>query len=641
MSASVAESEDAALAARMRALLARIFGHARFRGPQAEIVAHVARGGDALVLMPTGGGKSLCYQLPALLREGVGVVISPLIALMEDQVAALRENGVAAAALHSGIAPEEAESIERATREGRVKLLYCAPERLQTRRFLELLDALAAQGAIALFAIDEAHCVWQWGHDFRPDYLHLAMLPARYPRVPRIALTATADAAAREEIAARLALHEARRFVTSFDRPNLFYAAERKRGDGRAQLLAFLRRQPEGGGIVYCLSRGKTEKLARWLNERGIPALPYHAGLTHEVRERHQRRFLAEDGLVMTATIAFGMGIDKPDVRFVAHLDLPRSLEGYYQETGRAGRDGEPAQAHLLWSGEDAVWHRHMIETSDMLPEQKEMAHRRLDTLVDMVAGTGCRRQAILAYFGETIGPCGRCDRCLAPVRPWEATDAARKALSTVYRTGQRYGAAHLIDVLRGHATEAVVRRGHDRVSTYGLGVDLPAETWQAVFDELLLRGRLSIDFERHRALVLTPRAKPLLRGEESLALVLPSAAARGSSRGATAATVPPTDTLSPAGQARFERLRRWRLQQAQADGVPAYVIFHDKTLRELARRAPATLAELADIEGIGARKRERWGEELLALLAAASNQSAALAILDKATDQPPLPSDL
>lgn len=622
MSASVAKSEDAALAARMQALLARVFGHARFRGPQAEIVAHVARGGDALVLMPTGGGKSLCYQLPALLREGVGVVISPLIALMEDQVAALRENGVAAAALHSGIAPEEAESIEQATRAGRVKFLYCAPERLQTRRFLELLDALAARGAIALFAIDEAHCVWQWGHDFRPDYLHLAMLPARYPRVPRIALTATADAAAREEIAARLALHEARRFVTSFDRPNLFYAAERKRGDGRAQLLAFLRRQPEGGGIVYCLSRGKTEKLARWLNDRGIPALPYHAGLTHEVRERHQRRFLAEDGLVMTATIAFGMGIDKPDVRFVAHLDLPRSLEGYYQETGRAGRDGEPAQAHLLWSGEDAVWHRHMIETSDMLPEQKEMAHRRLDTLVDLVAGTGCRRQAILAYFGETVGPCGHCDRCLAPVRPWEATDAARKALSTVYRTGQRYGAAHLIDVLRGHATEAVVRRGHDRVSTYGLGVDLPVETWQAVFDELLLRGRLSIDFERHRALMLTPRARPLLRGEEPFFLALPRATPKGSARGATAATVPPTDALSPAEQARFERLRRWRLQQAQADGVPAYVIFHDKTLRELARRAPATLAELADIEGIGARKRERWGEELLAVLSGSTHDA-------------------
>jgi len=621
MSALVAEEEDAALAARMQALLARVFGHARFRGPQAEIVAHVARGGDALVLMPTGGGKSLCYQLPALLREGVGVVISPLIALMEDQVAALRENGVAAAALHSGVAPEAAEAIERAAREGRLKLLYCAPERLQTRRFLELLDVLAAQGAIALFAIDEAHCVWQWGHDFRPDYLHLAMLPARYPEVPRIALTATADAAAREEIAARLALHEARRFVTSFDRPNLFYAAERKRGDGRAQLLAFLRRQPpEGGGIVYCLSRGKTEKLARWLNERGIPALPYHAGLTHEVRERHQRRFLAEDGLVMTATIAFGMGIDKPDVRFVAHLDLPRSLEGYYQETGRAGRDGEPAQAYLLWDGEDAAWHRQLIETSDMLPEQKEMAHRRLDALVDMVAGTGCRRQAILAYFGETVGPCGRCDRCLAPVRPWEATDAARKALSTVYRTGQRYGAAHLIDVLRGHASEAVLRRGHDRVSTYGLGVDLPAETWQAVFGELLLRGHLSLDFERHRALVLTPRARPLLRGEETLTLTLPRAPARGSARGAgTASAAPAMEPLSPPEQARFERLRRWRLRQAQTEGVPAYVIFHDKTLRELARRAPATPAELAGIEGIGARKRERWGEELLALLAAAT----------------------
>ena len=612
-----------------RRVLAEVFGYADFRGQQADVVAHVGAGGDALVLMPTGGGKSLCYQIPALVRQraglGVTVVVSPLIALMHDQVGALREAGVEAACLNSSLTPQEAAAVEQRLMRGELTLLYAAPERIVTPRFLARLQALHEAGQLALLAIDEAHCVSQWGHDFRPEYRELAVLAERCPGVPRLALTATADALTREDIVAHLRLEGARTFVASFDRPNIRYTIVEK-DHALRQLLRFVADEhtlPDGrhdAGIVYCASRRKVEEVAARLQAAGLRALPYHAGLDAATRQRHQDRFLREDGLVMVATVAFGMGIDKPDVRFVAHLDLPRSLEGYYQETGRAGRDGEPAQAYLLWDGEDAAWHRQLVETSDMLPEQKEMAHRRLDALVDMVAGTGCRRQAILAYFGETIGPCGRCDRCLAPVRPWEATDAARKALSTVYRTGQRYGAAHLIDVLRGHASEAVVRRGHDRVSTYGLGVDLPAETWQAVFGELLLRGHLSIDFERHRALVLTPRAKPLLRGEETFALALPRTAAKGSARGAgMASAAPAAEPLSPSEQARFERLRRWRLRQAQTEGVPAYVIFHDKTLRELARRAPATLAELAGIEGIGARKRERWGEELLALLATAT----------------------
>ena len=592
-------------------ILEHVFGYTAFRGEQQAIVEHVAAGGDALVLMPTGGGKSLCFQVPALMREGTAVVVSPLIALMQDQVSALVEAGVKAAFLNSSLDTESARAVERALYDGSLDLLYVAPERLMTPRFLDQLDHLRDTHRLALFAIDEAHCVSQWGHDFRPEYLQLSILPERYPSIPRIALTATADRQTREEIANRLRLNDARRFVSSFDRPNIRYTIVDK-DDPRRQLLGFIRDEyPTEAGIVYCLSRRKVEETAAWLQEHGLKALPYHAGLPQEVRAEHQTRFLREDGLIMVATIAFGMGIDKPDVRFVAHLDLPRSIEGYYQETGRAGRDGQTAQAWMAWGAQDVVQQRRMIDESEGSEEFKRRARTRLDVLVGLVEATTCRRQHLLAYFGEAAEPCGNCDNCLHPPQTWDATEAARKALSCVYRTGQRYGAGHLIDVLRGDATEKVSERGHDSISTFGIGSDLDEKRWRTVFRQLVARELLSVDHERYNALMLTDLARPLLRGESSFLLRLAPEKARNRSRRSTART----DIPGGIPTTLFDRLRAWRAALAKERNIPAYVIFHDATLREIAIARPGSLAELGHMPGIGDRKLEAYGEAILELV--------------------------
>jgi ATP-dependent DNA helicase RecQ len=594
-------------------VLQHVFGYPAFRGEQEAIVGHVAAGGDALVLMPTGGGKSLCYQIPALLRPGTAIVVSPLIALMHDQVSALKEAGVAAEFLNSSQAGETAWAVERQLLAGELKLLYVAPERLLMPRMLAMLDRLAEDRRLGLFAIDEAHCVSQWGHDFRPEYLQLSALHERYPGVPRIALTATADHETREEIARRLQLAEARRFVASFDRPNIRYRVVEK-DKPAAQLLDFVRGEHPGeAGIVYCLSRRKVEETAAWLSEQGVAALPYHAGLPTEVRAHHQSRFLREDGLVMVATIAFGMGIDKPDVRFVAHLDLPRSVEGYYQETGRAGRDGLAAEAWMAWGAADVVQQRRMLNESEAGEDFKRLANARLEALVGLVETTDCRRQHLLAYFGESAAPCGNCDNCIDPPRTWDGSEPARKALSCAYRTGQRYGAGHLIDVLRGETTEKVLERGHDRVTTFGLGADLDEKAWKAVFRQLVARGMLAVDHDRFGALVLTDLARPILRGETGFQLRQPSSKKRlKAGRGQSFAT--------GAEAGLFERLRAWRAETAKARNVPAYVIFHDATLREIAARAPGSLAELAGVSGVGDRKLEAYGEALLAVLAAGAS---------------------
>ena len=591
---------DAALAQ-----LRHVFGYDSFRGEQAQVVAHVADGGDALVLMPTGGGKSLCYQLPALLREGTAIVVSPLIALMQDQVEALRQLGVRAAFLNSSQDAAESAATERQLLEGTLDLLYVAPERLLTPRFLSLLD----RARVALFAIDEAHCVSQWGHDFRPEYRQLTTLHERWPQVPRIALTATADAPTRREIVERLSLDNARQFVSSFDRPNIRYAVTQKH-DARRQLLAFLDGHVGDSGIVYCLSRRKVEATAAALAERGIAALPYHAGLDASVRAANQRRFLREEGIVMVATIAFGMGIDKPDVRFVAHLDLPKSLEGYYQETGRAGRDGEPAEAWLAYGLGDAVLLQRMIETSEAGEERKQLERRKLDALVGYCESTGCRRQTLLAYFGEHYPvACGHCDNCLQPPQSWDGTIAAQKALSCVYRSGQRFGAAHVIDILRGADTAKIRQHGHASLSTYGIGNDLDAKQWRSVFRQLVAAGLLEVDVEGHGALRLTAGSSDVLKGRRTLSLRSEAPVGmRRRDRGARS----PVAALAPDAAARFETLRQWRSEAARTQGVPAYVIFHDSTLREIAQQQPADLDALAAISGVGAGKLERYGAAVL-----------------------------
>jgi ATP-dependent DNA helicase RecQ len=591
-----------AITARAQTLLERIYGYPAFRGHQAEIVAHVAAGGDALVLMPTGGGKSICYQIPAMLRPGTGIVVSPLIALMHDQVAALRELGVSAAYLNSSLDAEAARRVERAFLADELKLLYVAPERLLTPRFLDLL----ARSRPALFAIDEAHCVSQWGHDFRPEYLGLNVLHERYPAVPRIALTATADAITRQEIIARLDLGNARVFAESFDRPNIRYSIVEK-VDSRRQLLDFLADHAGEAGIVYCGTRRRVEEVATALAAEGYRALPYHAGMDADTRRRHQNRFLREEGIVMVATIAFGMGIDKPDVRFVAHLDLPRSIEGYYQETGRAGRDGLPAESWMAWGLQDVAAQRRFIEESEAQAAHKRIAHAKLDALLGLVETAGCRRQALLAYFGEVSAPCGNCDNCLAPPTLWDATEAARKALSAVYRTGQRFGAGHVIDVLLGKATDKVGLWGHDRLSVFGIGAELDERRWRALMRQLVVRGLLTLDHGAHGALRLTEAARPLLRGEERLMLRAPVERRRKKARRA--------ETASGTDTGLFERLRAWRRQVASQKGLPAYVILHDATLKEIAAMRPASLDELAAISGIGARKLEAYGADILALL--------------------------
>jgi len=593
---------------RAREILQHVFGYASFRGEQEAVVEHVGAGGDALVLMPTGGGKSLCFQIPALLREGTAIVVSPLIALMQDQVSALREAGVAAAYLNSSQDQEEAWATEMDLREGRLDLLYVAPERLLGGRTLAMLESLHRDGRIALIAIDEAHCVAQWGHDFRPEYLQLSILAERFAGVPRIALTATADARSREEIAERLCLGSARRFISSFDRPNIRYRIADK-DNPRKQLLAFVRDEHRGeAGIVYCLSRRKVEETAAFLADQGIAALPYHAGMSTELRAANQLQFLREDATVMVATIAFGMGIDKPDVRFVAHLDLPRSLEGYYQETGRAGRDGLPAEVLLLWGAGDVVQQRRMIDMSEGSEDFKRQARARLDTLVALAETTGCRRQMLLAHFGEDSEPCGNCDTCLQPPHTWDATEAARKALSCVYRTGQRYGAGHLIDVLRGEVSEKVSERGHDQVSTFGIGAELDEKTWKGVFRQLVARGLLAVDHDRFNALVLTEFSRPLLKGEMPFHLRQPTARRKTRREPRFAGRDARNDAL-------FERLRNWRADTARERNVPAYVIFHDATLMEIAQARPGSIDELAGISGVGDRKLEAYGEQILALV--------------------------
>ncbi|MEI2456548.1 DNA helicase RecQ [Lysobacter firmicutimachus] len=592
-------------------LLHRVFGHTAFRGEQAQIVQHVTDGGDALVLMPTGGGKSLCYQLPALLRDGCGLVVSPLIALMQDQVEALRQLGVRAAYLNSTLDAAAAAEVERQLLAGELDLLYVAPERLLGARCLNLID----RAPIALFAIDEAHCVSQWGHDFRPEYRELTILHERWPQIPRIALTATADAPTQREIAERLNLEDARRFVSSFDRPNLRYRVVHK-DNGNRQLLDFLSGHRGESGIVYAFSRRRVETVAEQLVAAGIRALPYHAGMDASLRAANQRRFLQEDGVVMVATIAFGMGIDKPDVRFVAHVDLPKSIEGYYQETGRAGRDGEPAEAWLCYGLGDVVNLRQLIQQGEAGEERKRLELRKLDSLLGYCESTECRRQSLLGWFGEAhAGACGNCDNCLDPPRSWDGTEAARKALSCVYRTGQRFGAGHVIDVLRGVESEKVSRFGHESLSTYGIGRDLDARQWSSVFRQLVAAGLLEADIERHGALRLTAASAPVLRGERSLRFraetAKPSGGARRSRNGGGAAAAAAME-LDEDAMVRFNALREWRSSTAREQNVPAYVIFHDATLRAIAEHSPEDLDELGRIPGIGASKLERYGDAVL-----------------------------
>ncbi len=596
--------------ARTQDLLRTVFGHAGFRPHQEEIVSRLVDGGDALVIMPTGGGKSLCYQLPSLVRDGTGIVVSPLIALMHDQVVALKQLGVRAEVLNSSLTAEEARRVEAALAAGELDLLYVAPERLLTERFLALLD----NTRIALFAIDEAHCVSQWGHDFRPEYVQLSILHERYPDIPRIALTATADAPTRAEIAQRLQLENARHFVTGFDRPNIRYHVRMEAGGAREALLRFIREKHAGeAGIVYCLSRKRVDEVAAWLGSQGLTALAYHAGMEADARRLTQTRFLNEDGVIVVATIAFGMGIDKPDVRFVAHLNLPKSLEAYYQETGRAGRDGEPADAWMRYSLSDAIQLQRMIAESDADEAHKRIERQKLDAMLGYCELTSCRRQSLLGYFGDALPePCGNCDNCLEPPQTWDATTAAQKALSCVHRTGQRFGVGYLIDVLLGKSNERIQGFNHHTLSTFGIGTELGSKDWSAVFRQLVARGYLSVDHENFGGLKLTPVCRPLLRGETTLHLVkLPESGKRsrktrdGKTRGSQAAS----------GDPLFEALRQRRRELAQQQGVPPYVVFHDSTLAAMAAERPQTLHEFAGLPGVGERKLETYGSAFLEVI--------------------------
>ena len=589
-------------------LLSRVFGYDRFRGNQQDIVEHVAAGNDALVLMPTGGGKSLCYQVPSLLRDGCGIVISPLIALMQDQVEALRQVGVRAEYLNSTLDGETAARVERELLAGELDMLYVAPERLLTGRFLSLLS----RSRIALFAIDEAHCVSQWGHDFRPEYRQLTVLHERWPDIPRIALTATADPPTQREIAERLGLIDARHFVSSFDRPNIRYHVVQK-DNAKRQLLDFLRTHRDEAGIVYCMSRRKVEETAEYLCGQGMQALPYHAGLPAEVRANNQRRFLREDGIVMCATIAFGMGIDKPDVRFVAHTDLPKSMEGYYQETGRAGRDGEAAEAWLCYGLGDVVLLKQMIEQSEAGEERKQLERSKLDHLLGYCESMQCRRQVLLAGFGETYAnPCGNCDNCLTPPASWDATVAAQKALSCVYRSGQRYGTGHLIDILRGADNDKIRQVGHDTLSTYGIGKDLDVRAWKGVFRQLVAASLLEVDPESHGGLRLTDASRDVLTGRRRMMMRRDTAAPRErGERSGQRSGLP----VASGDLALFNALRGLRAELAREQNVPAFVIFHDSTLRNIAEMRPTSMGELARVGGIGGTKLERYGEKLVEIV--------------------------
>jgi ATP-dependent DNA helicase RecQ len=586
-------------------ILQSTFGYPEFRHPQEEVINTLVAGGDALVLMPTGGGKSLCYQIPALAREGCGVVISPLIALMQNQVDALRQLGVRASFLNSSLDGASAAAVERALLAGELDLLYIAPERLTQERMLTLLH----QATIALFAIDEAHCVSQWGHDFRADYLQLNLLHAQFPRVPRIALTATADERTRGEILRQLDLGDAAQYLVGFDRPNIRYRIGLKHNP-RQQLLRFLKDEhPRDAGIIYCLSRKKTEETAAWLCEQGFNALPYHAGLSGDMRAHHQDRFLREEGVIIVATIAFGMGIDKPDVRFVAHMDLPKTVESYYQETGRCGRDGEPADAWMIYGLQDVIKLRQMLDNSQGAEEFKRAEQHRLNAMLGLCEITSCRRQSLLRYFGENYpGPCGNCDSCLEPAQTWDGTEACRMALSAVYRTGQRFGVNHLIDVLRGADTDKIDQFEHHRLPTYGVGKELDNNQWRSVFRQLVGRGYLSVDVEGYGALKLEEKCRPLLRGEQQIEL-----------RKDVKLKVTRRQTKTPIpgdlNVELWEALRDCRRRLAEEQGVPPYVIFHDKTLVEMCSLLPRNLAEFAQLSGVGERKLDKYGEHFLAVI--------------------------
>ena len=593
-------------------ILQSVFGYTQFRGQQQAIVEQLIDGGDALVLMPTGGGKSLCYQIPALVRQGTGIVVSPLIALMQDQVDALREAGVAAAYLNSSLGAEDQREVERRLLAGELDLLYVAPERLLTGRFLSLLE----RTEVALFAIDEAHCVSQWGHDFRPEYRELAVLHQRFPQVPRIALTATADDRTREEIVERLALQDARQFVSSFDRPNIRYQVG-LRHNARRQLMDFLERRRGETGIVYALSRRKVDETAAWLSEAGIDALPYHAGLDAATRHAHQRRFLREDGLVMVATVAFGMGIDKPDVRFVAHLDLPRSMEGYYQETGRAGRDSLPADAWMIYGLSDVVTMSQMIAQSESADERKRVERQKLESLLAYAEATQCRRELLLAAFGEAFhGPCGRCDNCIEPPKTWDATVPAQKALSAVYRSGQRFGSGHVINILRGEDSSRMSELGHDRLTTFGIGADMDEKQWRSVFRQLLAMGLLEADAEGFGTLRLTKVSREVLTGNQSVRLREDARPARASRKRRDSQLVTGGSLgVEAYEQPLWDELRRLRTQLAKQHGVPPYVIFHDATLLAMLRALPCDEAELGAISGVGEAKLKRYGRDFLAVI--------------------------
>ncbi len=642
----------------LTAILRETFGYEQFRGPQQAIVEHVVGGGDALVLMPTGGGKSLCYQIPAIARQqagqGVAIVVSPLIALMHDQVGALHEAGVSAAFLNSTLSFDEANDVERRLQRGEITLLYAAPERLTTPRFLQQLDALHARGQLSMFAIDEAHCVSQWGHDFRPEYRALTVLHERFAGVPRIALTATADALTRADIVERLQLEEARHFVSSFDRPNIRYTIVEKK-EATTQLLRFIQREHAGAdfqdaGVVYCQSRKRVEEIAQILCDNGINALPYHAGLDARVRQDHQDRFLRQDGIVMVATIAFGMGIDKPDVRFVAHVDMPKNIEGYYQETGRAGRDGLPAAAWMTYGLQDVVNQRRMIDESPAGEEFKQVMRGKLDALLTLAEATDCRRVRLLSYFGEAYGQapsdagppqgasgplggqrghavpsvgatCGNCDNCLQPPAVWDGTDAARKLLSTIYRvqqaSGISFGTGHIMDILRGKATDKVKQFGHERVSTFGIGAEFSETQLRGVLRQLIAIGAVAVDSQAFNTLQLTDASRAVLKGETKVQLreTLSSPGDRKPRRDKTAAP-PAALGLDDAAQIRFANLKAWRAEVAKEHNLPAYVIFHDATLAAIAGRSPQSLEDLQGISGIGTKKLEAYGAEVLRVCA-------------------------
>ncbi|MDF1693942.1 MAG: DNA helicase RecQ [Zhongshania sp.] len=601
-------------------VLQSVYGYESFRNQQADIVDHIISGGDALVLMPTGGGKSLCFQVPALVREGTAIVISPLIALMQDQVMALRQNGIKAAFLNSSLNGMEANEVENQLMNGELELLYIAPERLMMPRMLQLLD----NAPLSLFAIDEAHCVSQWGHDFRPEYIKLTVLHERFPDIPRVALTATADGPTQREIIERLSLQNARVFNDGFDRPNIRYRITENQGTARENLLRFILNEHEGeAGIVYCLSRKKVDEIALWLSSKGMTALPYHAGLSNEVRQQHQERFLREDGVIIVATIAFGMGIDKPDVRFVAHLNLPKSIEAYYQETGRAGRDGQPANAWMAYGLQDVITLRQMQGNSGAEESRKRLEQHKLDAMLGLCELTTCRRQALLRYFDDVLDhPCGNCDNCLTPPETWDATVAAQKALSCVYRTGQRFGVSYLVDVLMGKEHDRISQFGHDKISTYGIGTELNATEWRTLYRQIIARGLLRVDVEGHGSVQLTDTARPILKGETLLTLRKMVKVSKTERRNAKAYTGSGNAVL-------WEALREHRKALASEQEIPAYMIFHDATLAEMSERQPQTLEQLSRVSGVGQSKLDKYGAGFLEVILANINAQPAEDIND------------